>query len=83
MTATDQTSSAPARDRIHEIAAREGITYVPDPCDALADAITAHAGDEVELDETQHLLMALQRAGAVSPSSATFLHSAYLDERDA
>lgn len=72
----------PVRDKIHAIARREGISYVPGPCDELADAITAHSGDEVVLDSTGDLLIALERAGILDPVSATLLHAEYIKERD-
>ena len=76
-----QTTSA--KDEIHALAARHGITHRRSALDELADAITAHAGDVVTLDDTESLLVELGRAKLLVGSDRTLLHARYLRERAA
>jgi hypothetical protein len=48
--------------------------------DTLADHITRLAGDDVELDEIEYLLIALQRGGYLSRSELVRLQANYLNE---
>ena len=73
-----QTSSAAAA--IRDLAERHKIAYVETATDVLGHHITRLAGDDVELDETQRLLIALERAGTISGREAVRLHAAYLNE---
>jgi hypothetical protein len=67
---------------IRALAARLKIAYVETATDILGHHITRLAGDDVELDETQRLLIALERAGSISGRDAVRLHVAYLNERN-
>jgi hypothetical protein len=70
-----------AKERILALARAHGVVYRPDPLDDLADAITRLAGDDIELDDTELLLLALERAGYVSTEEADRLHVAYMRQR--
>lgn len=50
------------------LAKRSGISYIPTYSDRWADAITRLAGDEVSSDATDDLLVALTRAGKLTPN---------------
>jgi hypothetical protein len=65
---------------IRELAQNCGVGYVPTRRDALAHHITRLAGDEVELDEVEQLLIALQRAGHLTRVEAVRLQARYLHE---
>jgi hypothetical protein len=70
-----------AKERIFALARAHGVVYQPDALDDLADAFTRLAGDDVELDDTELLLLALERAGCLSTDEADRLHVAYLEQR--
>ena len=61
-------SKTPVRDYIHELAAQNRLRCVPTKFDELADEITSHAGDDISLDETECLIIELQRAALISHS---------------
>jgi hypothetical protein len=67
-----------AQDEITALARQHGVSYQPTDLDALGNAMTRLAGDDVELDETELLLLALRRAGHVTKAEAVHLHGAYL-----
>lgn len=67
-------------DKIRALAARHNIAYVETATDILGHHITRLAGDDVELDDAQRLLIALERAGTISGRDAVRLHVAYLNE---
>jgi hypothetical protein len=79
--AKDDIGGFSAKERIHALARDHGVVYQPDPLDDLADAFTRLAGDDVDLDETELLLLALERAGCLSTKEADRLHVAYLEQR--
>lgn len=56
------------------------VAYVPSSRDGLAHHITRLAGDDVELDEIERLLVALQRSGHLSRTEMVKLQAAYLRE---
>lgn len=66
--------------RIRDLARKHHVDYIPMPTDALAGHITRLAGDDVELDEVERLLIALQRAGHLSRAEAVLLQARYLRE---
>jgi hypothetical protein len=74
-----KTNSATAA-HIRELARKHHVTYVRTQCDALANHMTRLAGDDVELDEVEQLLIALQRAGHLSRTEAGRLQATYLRE---
>ena len=66
---------------IAEIAKENGVKYVRGPLDDLADVITYLSDDDVTVDDTADLVVALKRAGIISGRSVTDLLGAYLDEK--
>ena len=71
-----------AQDEILALARQHGVTYKPMPLDKLGDVMSRLAGDDVELDDTERLLLALERAGHLSTKDANRLHSAYLRQQN-
>lgn len=69
------------RDYILSLATDHGVAYVKTPTDRLADTITRLADDEIELDEIEQLLIALERAGIVASVNVVPLHINYLREK--
>ncbi len=76
---TDQAESATAA-RIRKMAQEYHVAYVRTSRDALAHHITRLAGDDVQLDEVEQLLIALQRSGHLSRAEMVQLQAAYLRE---
>jgi hypothetical protein len=65
---------------IRELAKKHSVTYVRRSYDELAHHITRLAGDDVQLDEVEQLLIALQRSGHLSRVEMIRLQAAYLHE---
>jgi len=65
-------------EEIRALAREHGTTYEPTPLDELGNAITRLAGDDVELDETQLLLLALVRAGVLTKEKSASLRARYI-----
>ncbi|TXN62894.1 hypothetical protein FV228_18735 [Methylobacterium sp. WL18] len=76
--------SAPrtARDVIHDLARQHAIRYERGDLDDWAAAVSRVAGDDIQLDETEWLLVALGRAEIIPEIENTRLHARYLAERD-
>lgn len=70
----------PTATVIREMAERYGVTYVRTSNDELAHHITRLAGDNVELDEIEQTLIALQRAGHLDRTELVRLQARYLRE---
>jgi hypothetical protein len=66
--------------RIRKMALEHHVVYVRAPRDMLAHDITRLAGDDVQLDEIEQLLIALQRSGHLSRTEMVQLQAAYLRE---
>jgi predicted transcriptional regulator len=66
--------------RIRRMAEEYHVAYVRTPRDALAHHITRLAGDDVQLDEIEQLLIALQRSGHLSRVEMVKLQATYLRE---
>jgi hypothetical protein len=66
--------------RIRKMAQEHQVAYVRTSRDSLAHHITRLAGDDVQLDEVEHLLIALQRSGHLSRIEMVKLQAAYLRE---
>jgi hypothetical protein len=66
--------------RIRNLARKHRVIYVRTQSDALANHITRLAGDHVELDEIERLLIALQRAEHLSRVEMVRLQASYLRE---
>jgi hypothetical protein len=66
--------------RIRNLAQEHHVAYVQTQPDVLAHHITRLAGDHVELDEVEQLLIALQRRGHLSRVEMVQLQARYLRE---
>lgn len=58
---------------VRQLARREGIAFAPTFADIWAKAVTRLAGDEIKSDKIDDLLVALTRAGKLSPRDMTKL----------
>ena len=67
-----------AATAIHGLAEKYKVAYTQTATDLLANQITRLSGDDVEFDETELLLIALQRAGHISRTDAVLLQADYL-----
>jgi hypothetical protein len=67
-------------NHIRELAKKHSVTYVRRSHDVLAHHITRLAGDDVQLDDVEQLLIALQRSGHLSRKEMIRLQAAYLHE---
>ncbi len=76
---SERTQSATAA-RIRKMAKDHQVAYVRTERDTLAHDITRLAGDDVELDEVEQLLVALQRNGYLSRAEMIQLQAKYLRE---
>lgn len=65
---------------IQNLALRNHIAYEPTPTDRLANDITRLAGDEVDFDPIERMLIALQRAGKINRVLMVRLQARYLRE---
>lgn len=59
--------SDPTEISVRQLATREGIVFAQTFADLWAEAVTKLSSDEVKSDETDDLLVALTRAGKLSP----------------
>jgi hypothetical protein len=66
--------------RIRKMAQDHHVAYVRNRRDVEAHHITRLAGDDVEFDEIEQLLIALQRSGHLSRAEMVKLQAAYLRE---
>jgi hypothetical protein len=81
MSARRQAATVNATARlIQNLAAQNGITYRVTDNDRLAHHITRLAGDVVELDPIEQLLIGLQRAGRIDRTQMVRLQARYLRE---
>jgi hypothetical protein len=76
---TDPTPTK-TEERIRDLARRYHVAYAETGSDRLAHHITRLAGDTVELDEIERLLIGLQRAGHLSRPDMILLQAQYLRE---
>jgi hypothetical protein len=74
------THTSDAAAVIRALAERHKVAYTPTPTDAWARQVTRLAGDDVQLDEIELLLIALQRAGHLSRPESLRLQVWYLRE---
>jgi hypothetical protein len=73
-----------AQQKIQQLAQQHGIVvHQRSQLDELGDMFTKLSGDEIELDETQWLLVELGRAGILNGTDNVLLHAQYLNEREA
>lgn len=76
-----QTAAANATARvIQNLAAQNDVTYHATDNDRLAHHMTRLAGDVVELDPIEQLLIGLQRAGRIDRTLMVRLQARYLRE---
>lgn len=61
----------PVARRVMALAKRVGVSYTPTFSDRWAASVTKLAGDEIASDSTDDLLVALTRAGKLSPADMT------------
>jgi reverse gyrase len=81
MSARRQTATVNATARvIQNLAEQNHVTYHMTDSDRLAHHITRLAGDDVELDPVEQMVIALQRAGHLSRIQAVRLQARYLRE---
>lgn len=66
---------------IRELACQHGVHADRDALDDWCEAVTAHAGDDVQSDEVEQLVIGLRRKKALSGIELTKLHARYLEER--
>ncbi|MGA7787951.1 MAG: hypothetical protein WCA56_07270 [Xanthobacteraceae bacterium] len=66
--------------RILELARKYRVAYVGTQRDTLASNITRLAGDDVQLDDIEQLLIALQRNGHLTRVEMVQLQASYLRE---
>lgn len=66
---------------IAALAKQHGVSYAKTKNDALAEAITRLADDEVVTDETEDLVVALRRADVIDGPTMVLLLGRYLDEK--
>ncbi len=67
-------------DHIRDLARRDHIDYSETATDRLAHHMSRLAGDTIELDEIERLLIGLQRAGHLSRPEMILLQAQYLRE---
>ena len=67
--------------QVRQIAAAHGVTYAATDADAWAGAVTRLSGDDIALDNTELLLIALQRAGHLTNAESLRLQHAHLMSR--
>jgi hypothetical protein len=75
------TTDLTAKQKIGLLAEQHGITYHQTKFDELADTYARLSDNEVELDETELLLLELDRSGILTGKDNGFLHLEYLRER--
>jgi len=66
---------------IRALAEHNGVVYSKTSGDELAEIITRLADDDVKMDETEQLLIALERAGILPHKSVLPIHINYLREK--
>ena len=76
---SEQAETATAA-RIRKMAQEYHVAYVGTQSDALAHHITRLAGDDVQLDEIEQLLVALQRSRRLTRVEMVQLQASYLRE---
>jgi hypothetical protein len=70
-----------AKQQVDLLAEQHGIIYHQTELDELADTYSRLSDNEIELDETELLLLELGRAGILTGKDNGLLHLQYLRER--
>lgn len=73
--------ATPTARYVQEMADAHGIAYQPTSGDELAHHITRLAGDEIDTDETEDLLLTLSRAGKITGKEMVRLVVQHLREK--
>jgi hypothetical protein len=81
MTVIITTSVTTATKKIQQLAHQHGIIHQHSQLDEWGDKISQLSDAEVQLDETQWLLVELNRAGILTGKENMLLHNQYLQER--
>lgn len=69
------------KEYIVGLAQRHGVAYVKTRLDELAEVYSRLSDDNVEMDEVELLLIALERAGVIASEQVMPLHFNYLQEK--
>ena len=69
-------------DFIHRLAEASEVTYKRTRLDDWAEAVTQAAGDDVKLDPTENLLVALAKKNVITGSQAMRLLNNYMEEAE-
>jgi hypothetical protein len=69
-----------AADQIRALARRHRVQFEELGLDRWANKVTSLAGDDVQLDDVEELLIALKRAGVLTSDQMTQFQIAYLRE---
>lgn len=78
---SDDRFGTPTSRYVHELAASSGVRYARTYGDEWAHHVTRLAGDDVQTDETEKLLVALKRAGQISGKEMVRLVITHLREK--
>jgi hypothetical protein len=81
MTAIQIIPQLTAKQTIHQLASQHGISHHHSPLDELGEAFSRLSDNEVELDETEWLLVELDRTNILTGLENTQLHAQYLRQR--
>lgn len=79
--AMSQSAAISVANQVRQLAKDHKITAEPDGMSRMAVTITCLAGDIVQLDGVEQLLVNLKKKGALSKSEALALQGRYLQER--
>lgn len=82
MNTTQLSSNLPIKQQIHMLAQQHQITYKPTELDELAQTYSRLSDVNVQFDETELLLVELDRAGILTDRDNGLLHIQYLNERN-
>jgi hypothetical protein len=82
MTVAKTTPQLTTKQKIQQLANQNNITHHHSQLDEWGNTISRLSDSEVELDETQWLLIELNRAGILTGKDNSQLHLQYLQERD-
>ena len=82
MTVAKTTPQLTTKQKIQQLANQHTITHHHSQLDEWGNTISRLSDSEVELDETQWLLIELNRAGILTGKNNSQLHFQYLQERD-
>ncbi|MBK5353425.1 hypothetical protein JFU37_13020 [Pseudomonas sp. TH41] len=76
-----QTAAVSVASQVRKLARDHKVTADPDGMSRMAVSITRLAGDDVELDGVEQLLVNLKKKGVLSKSEILTLQGRYLQER--